>query len=77
MVEFWGLILISGSYDVVLDVNNNGLFDLGVDGSDVAHVRLANVIPEVPFGTVVASFSMIAGVVGFAGFKHFRIKRQP
>ena len=76
-VEVWVPILISGSFDVVLDTNNNGLFDSGVDATDVAQVRLVNVVPEVPFGTVVASFGMIAGVVGFAGFKHFRIKRQP
>jgi len=38
MVEFWGLILISGSYDVVLDVNNNGLIDLGVVGSLVSSI---------------------------------------
>jgi len=37
-VELWVPILISGSYDVVLDVNNNGLIDLGVVGSLVSSI---------------------------------------
>jgi hypothetical protein len=76
-VEVWVPILVSGCYDVVLDTNNNGLFDLGVDETDVAQVRLVNVIPEVPLGPVVASFGMIAGAAGFAGFKRSMSKRQP
>ncbi len=61
--------MVSGCYDVVLDANNNSLYDSCADGIDVAQVRLVNVIPEVPLGSVVASFGMIDGVVGFAGFK--------
>ena len=76
-VEVWGPLLVSGSYDVVLDKNNNGVFDLGVDSIDVAQVRLVNVIPEVPLGPVVASFGMIAGFAGFAGLRRFVRKRQP
>ena len=76
-VQVWVPLLISGSYDVVLDANNNGVFDSGIDSTDIAQVRLANVIPEVPFGPVVASVSMIAGVVGFAGFKRSMAKRLP
>lgn len=76
-VEVWVPLLVSGSYDVVLDMNNNGVFDLGVDSTDMAQVRLVNVIPEVPLGPVVASVSMIAGVATFAGFKRSTSKRLP
>lgn len=34
------------------------------------------VIPEVPFGTIVASISMIAALAGFAGFQRYRMKLQ-
>jgi hypothetical protein len=34
------------------------------------------VIPEVPFGTVIASLSMIVAMVGFVGFRRFRPKLQ-
>lgn len=75
-VEVWVPLLDAGSYDVVVDANNNGVFDLGVDGTDVARVTLfaAHVVPEVPFGTVVALIGMMAAVVGFAGFNRFRPK---
>lgn len=75
-VLVWVPLLVSGSYDVVLDANNNGVFDLGLDSTDVANVRLANVIPEVPLGTVVASVSMVAGAAGFVVFKRSMLKRQ-
>ena len=76
-VEVWVPLLVSGSYDVVLDANNNGVFDSGVDCADVVHVQLSNVIPEVPFGTVITSISMIVGAIGFAGYKRFHYKLKP
>ena len=76
-VEVWSPLLIPGSYDVVLDANNNGVYDSGIDTVSVAQVQLLQVVPEVPFGTIIASFGMIAGVVGFAGFKRLRTMRQP
>jgi hypothetical protein len=35
-----------------------------------------SVIPEVPFGTIIACLSMIAALAGFAGFRRFRPKLQ-
>jgi len=34
IVQVWGAPLTSGSYDVIEDANNNGVYDAGVDGVD-------------------------------------------
>lgn len=73
--EIWNPILIPGCYDVVLDENNNGVFDLGTDLTDKIVVGPLNVVPEVPLGVVTVSLSMFAAAAVFAGFKRFQAKR--
>lgn len=76
-IPIWPPLLILGSYDVVMDANNNGIFDEGTDLVDPVQVTSFKVIPEVPLGTAIASLSMIIAVAGFAAIKRFRPKLQP
>jgi len=73
----WGPPLTLGKYDIVVDVNGNGKYDVGVDALDDSDIEITagfQVIPEVPFGTIMTLFSMIIAFVGFLGFKRFRPK---
>jgi len=55
-----------------MDVGNNS----GAVTASITVMSVTPVIPEVPFGTVVASLSMIVALVGFVGFRRFRLKLQ-
>jgi PKD repeat protein len=54
-----------GKYDIVVDVDGNGVYDVGVDAIDDFDVDTAGffVIPEIPLGTIMALTSMLAGFV--------------
>jgi hypothetical protein len=71
-IEVWKPTLVPGCYDVVLDVNNDGVFNAGTDLTSKFVVGIQNVIPEVPLGAVVASVSMFGALVAFGGFRRFR-----
>jgi hypothetical protein len=75
----WGWPLVLGKYDVVVDVNGNGIYDAGVDALDDSDVDVTaglNVIPEVPFGTIVVSASMIFALVAFLAVPKLKSKKR-
>lgn len=64
--------LIPGKYDIVVDVNGNGVYDDGVDALDDKDVQVTAgffVIPEYLFGTILALIGC------FAAFGIFRFRR--
>jgi len=74
----WGGLLVLGKYDVVVDVNSNGVYDAGVDVLDDGDVEVTaglNVIPEVPMGTLMASTAIIVGFACYFGFPKIRKKK--
>lgn len=76
----WSALLTLGKYDIVVDVNGNGVYDAGVDALDDSDIQVTagfNVIPEVPFGTLMTFVSMFIALIGFIGFKNFRPKFRP
>lgn len=67
--------LTPGKYDIVVDVNGNGVYDAGVDALDDCDIQVTAgflVIPEYLFGAIL-------GLIGcFAAFGVFRLsKRKP
>ena len=71
----WSELLVLGKYDIVVDVNGNGVYDEGadvLDDNDVEVTAGLNVIPEVPLGTVIAGAAM---VIAFGAYKTRRPKR--
>jgi len=66
----WMVPLTPGAYDIVIDVNGNGVYDEGVDALDDNDVGSAGfivtpsfVIPEAPFGVVGLMLTMLAAAV--------------
>jgi len=72
----WSPPLTLGQYDIWVDVNQNGIFDVYYDdlNDQAIDIYAFNVIPEVPFGTAMTFLSMIVALVGFAGLRRFRPK---
>ena len=58
----WGPPLIEGAYDVIVDVDDDGEF--ATDKDEICGLSVAgfHVIPEVPFGTVIASTAAFIGL---------------
>jgi len=62
----WNSPLTPGKYDIVVDVNNNGFYDVGIDALDDSDIEVSAgffVIPEFWFGTILglaACFSALA-----------------
>jgi hypothetical protein len=76
-IRIWAPPLTVGAYDIVMDANNNGVFETGTDLIDSVLITGFHVIPEVPFGTAVSSLSMLIALVGFLSYRRFRPKLQP
>ncbi|HKZ93006.1 MAG TPA: hypothetical protein VJ249_00295 [Candidatus Bathyarchaeia archaeon] len=74
--QIWPPLLAVGSYDIVMDKDNDAVFDQGLDLVDSVLITGFNVIPEVPFGTAMTFLSMFIAFVGFLGFKRLRPKIQ-
>lgn len=65
----WNSSLVPGGYDIIVDINNNGRYDVGIDVLDTARINpcpvqhygtLVLVVPEYWLGT-------IFGLTGFFG----------
>ena len=68
----WSDPLILGKYDIIVDVNDNGIFDAAIDALDNSDIQVTAgffVIPESPFGTLMITLSMISGLIVFVGIK--------
>ena len=63
-----------GNYDIIVDVNRNGLYDAGIDPIDSDDVVTAGVI-IVPELSPVLAFCLFGTVTAVAAFKHGR-KRE-
>jgi hypothetical protein len=75
----WASPLVPGKYDIVVDVNGNGVYDAGVDALDDGDIEVTAgffVIPEVPMGTLMASTALIIGFVCYFGFPKIRRKKE-
>jgi hypothetical protein len=65
-----------GQYDIIVDVNNDGKYNAGidaVDGLDIGTTGLF-VIPEYTLGTILAIAMCFAGVTVYKKFRHNRLK---
>jgi len=54
-----------GKYDIIVDVNNNGIYDEGIDALDDSDIEVTAgffVIPEVAIGSIVAVAAMFAAL---------------
>ena len=74
----WSWPLVPGKYDIVVDVNDNGVYDAGIDAIDDSDIQVTAgffVIPEVPLGTVMALAAMIIALVGYFAMPRFRKKQ--
>lgn len=74
-IQIWAPHLVAGNYDIVMDVDNDGVFDAGLDPVDSMLITGFHVIPEVPLGTVMASAVMIIALVGYFAVPKFRKKQ--
>jgi hypothetical protein len=66
-----------GKYDIIVDVNNNGKYDAATDALDDNDILVTAgffVVPEYPFGGLLA---LAACFVGFAAFKKRRTLKFP
>jgi hypothetical protein len=75
----WPGLLVLGKYDIVVDVNGNGVYDEGIDALDDGDIEVTaglNVIPEVPFGTIAVAASMGLAFYGFKTINKPRKKKS-
>ena len=72
----WGSPLVPGKYDIVVDVNGNGVYDAGVDVLDDSDIQVTAgffVIPELPLGTILGLVSCFAALGAVFASKRVRI----
>jgi len=65
----WTGSLIPGKYDVVVDVNDNGIYDAGIDALDDSDIEITAglfIIPEIALGTISAILCMFAALAYFS-----------
>jgi PKD repeat protein len=75
----WSAPLVLGKYDIVVDVNGNGVYDEDTDALDDTNIEVTagfNVIPEVPLGTILASASMMIALATYIAVPKWRRKRE-
>jgi len=73
----WSNPLVAGKYDIVVDVNGDGLYYADTDALDDNDIEVTAgffVVPELPLGTILASLSMFGALIGYVGFKRYRTK---
>jgi hypothetical protein len=73
----WSSPLVVGKYDIVVDVDGDGLYYAEADALDDNDIEVTVgffVIPELPMGTIMAAFSMFVALIGYTGFKRYRTK---
>jgi hypothetical protein len=75
----WSNPLTPGKYDIIVDVDGDGLYYSEADALDDNDVEVTAglfVIPEIPFGAVTSVLSMFGALIGFTKFKRSRPKLQ-
>lgn len=75
-IQIWAPPLVLGEYDVVMDVDNDGVYDTELDAVDSILIPGFNVIPEIPFGTIMASAAMMIALVAYVAVPKLRRKQE-
>jgi hypothetical protein len=75
-IQICGAPLAARYYDIVMDVDRDGVFDAELDCVDDLEIAGFFVIPEVPFGAIMASLSMLVALAAFIGVKRSRHNSQ-
>jgi hypothetical protein len=73
----WSSPLVAGKYDIVVDVDGDGLYYAEADALDDNDIEVTAgffVVPELPLGTILAALSMFVALIGYVGFKRNRAK---
>jgi uncharacterized repeat protein (TIGR02543 family) len=73
----WSNPLVPGKYDIIVDVDGDGLYYSDSDALDDNDIEVTAgffVIPELPIGTILATLSMFAALIGYVRFKRYRTK---
>ena len=73
----WSAPLVAGKYDIIVDVDGDGLYYAEADALDDSDIEVTAgffVIPEVPLGTLMAAIGMFAALTGFIGFKRPKLR---
>jgi hypothetical protein len=73
----WSNPLVAGKYDIVVDVDGDGLYYAETDALDDSDIEVTAgffVIPEVPLGPIMATMGMFAALIGFLRLKRLRPK---
>jgi len=71
--------LSPGKYDIIVDLNGNGVYDAGIDALDDNDIEVTGgffVIPEIPLGTIMAAMGMFVAFIGYANYKRNREELQ-
>jgi hypothetical protein len=72
IIQIWGAPLTPGKYDIVMDVDRDGVFDAELDCVDDMKITGLHVVPEVPLGTIMSALSMLVALAAFVGIKGFQ-----
>ena len=75
----WNSPLVAGKYDIVVDIDGDGLYHAATDALDDNDIEVTAglfVIPEVPLGTLMASLAMITGLICYITIPKIRKKQQ-
>jgi hypothetical protein len=75
----WSDPLVPGKYDIVVDIDGDGLYYAETDALDDNDIEVTAgffVIPEVPLGTIVVSASMIVALAAYFALPRLRRKSE-
>ncbi len=73
----WSNPLVAGKYDIVVDVDGDGLYYAETDVLDDNDIEVTAgffVVPELPLGTILAALSMFVALTGYVSLKRYRTK---
>jgi uncharacterized repeat protein (TIGR02543 family) len=73
--SLWNNPLVAGKYDILVDVDGDGLYYAETDALDDNDIKITAgffVVPELPLGTILASLSMFVALIGYVGFKRYQ-----
>ncbi|MCW4015854.1 MAG: hypothetical protein NWF06_05740 [Candidatus Bathyarchaeota archaeon] len=73
-IQIWVPPTIIGNYDIVMDVDQDGVFDAQLDQVDSLEITGFSVIPEAPLGTIMLSASMFVALAAFIRIKRYKNK---
>ncbi len=75
VTQIWSPPLTPGKYDIVVDVNGNDLYDIGIDALDDNDIQVTAgffVIPEYTFGTILGLVAFFAAFGVFLRLKRIK-----